>query len=215
MSTLERLRIETAEIGTLFLVMNGGMLAASLVLGLVTDRFEMKLPLAVGSTAGGLHAAHDRRRDFLRISAARTGVAGNRRSRAKRRDHTLVADLHGDARQKSAALNRLGVFFGFGALFLPLVMGALLAWSSVETILDATTALCGAAGIFTVMLRFPAPKQRYALPVAEIPRFLRSPLVLAFALLLFLESGAEFTLGGFISMYLTRDMAIASVSSVS
>jgi fucose permease len=98
--------------------------------------------------------------------------------------NTLVADLHGDARQKRAALNRLGVFFGFGALFLPLVMGALLAWSSVETILDATTALCGAAGIFTVMLRFPAPKQRYALPVAEIPRFLRSPLVLAFALLL-------------------------------
>jgi len=75
--------------------------------------------------------------------------------------NTLVADLHGDARQKSAALNRLGVFFGFGALFLPLDMGALLAWSSVETILDATTALCGAAGIFTVMLRFPAPKQRY------------------------------------------------------
>jgi fucose permease len=45
--------------------------------------------------------------------------------------------------------------------------------------------------------------------------FLRSPLVLIFAMLLFFESGVEFTLGGFVSTYFTRDMGISSVSVAS
>jgi fucose permease len=43
-----RLQFETADIGTLFLVMNGAMLASSLVLGLAMDRFGMKPPMALG-----------------------------------------------------------------------------------------------------------------------------------------------------------------------
>src|ERR1039457_913375 len=43
-----RLQIGAADIGTLFLVMNGAMLAASLVLGLAIDRFGMRPPLAFG-----------------------------------------------------------------------------------------------------------------------------------------------------------------------
>jgi fucose permease len=63
--------------------------------------------------------------------------------------------------------------------------------------------------------RFPAPKQRNAFPVAEVPRFLRSPLVLAFAFLLFFESGVEFTLGGFISTYLVHDIGLRSLAAAS
>lgn len=63
------------------------------------------------------------------------------------------------------------------------------------------------------MLRFPAPKQRHALPVAEMPRFARSPLVIAFAALLFFESGVEFTLGGFVSTYLVRQMAVSAAAA--
>lgn len=210
-----RLQIETADIGTLFLVMNGGMLASSLVLGLVMDRFGMKLPLAAGVllvASALLLIAGATSFASLLPALLILGIGG---AALNGGTNTLVADLHGDARRKSAALNRLGVFFGFGALFLPFLMGALLRWFSLGTILGATAGLCGAAGVFTVAMRFPAPKQCNALPVADMPRFLRSPLVLSFAFLLFLESGAEFTLGGFIAMYLKRDMAIASASTVS
>src|SRR4051812_23716718 len=44
-----RLDFEVADIGTLFVVMNGAMLGASLVLGLAMDRFGMKAPIAVGA----------------------------------------------------------------------------------------------------------------------------------------------------------------------
>src|SRR5512144_989826 len=51
-----RVSITLAEIGTLFLVMNFGMLMASGVVGLVVDRLGLKAPLALGAAlvGGGL-----------------------------------------------------------------------------------------------------------------------------------------------------------------
>lgn len=210
-----RLHVETADVGTLFLVMNGGMLASSLALGIVMDRFGMKLPLAAGALLVAstlLVIAFANGFSSLLAAVALLGIGGGALNGGT---NTLIADLHVDAGRKSAALNRLGVFFGFGALFLPFVIGALLAWLSLKMILAATAGLCAAAGFFAAALSFPAPKQRNSLPLAEMPRLLRTPLILVFALLLFLESGAEFTLGGFISIYLTRGIAVASISEVS
>ena len=62
-----RLQFETADIGTLFLVMNGAMLASSLALGLAMDRFGMKPPADPGTPAGGCRA---------RDHGSRGGVCG-------------------------------------------------------------------------------------------------------------------------------------------
>src|SRR5690242_16427642 len=45
----ERLSFNLAQAGTLFLYMNGAMLACSLFAGVAIDRFGHKLPLALGS----------------------------------------------------------------------------------------------------------------------------------------------------------------------
>lgn len=209
------LRFQTRDIGTLFLVMNGAMLAASLALGVAMDRFGMKLPLTAGpllvSVALVLAIRATAFRDLL-WAVLLLGIGGAALNGAT---NTLVADLYADSGRKAAALNRLGIFFGFGALFLPFAMGALLSCVSTGTLLGAAAVLCAGAACFSGALRFPAPKQRHALPIADVPRFLRSPLVLAFAALLFFESGVEFTLGGFISTYLARDIRVDSLSVVS
>ena len=210
-----RLQFAPADIGALFLVMNAAMLASSLLLGLAMDRYGMKPPLALGpllvavalvivSQAASLSG--------LWPAVILLGVGGGALNGAT---NTLVADLHDDARRKSAALNRLGIFFGFGALFLPFTIGAMLEKVAVEPLLIAAAALCAAAGIYSFVLRFPAPKQGHAFPIHDVPRFLRSSLVLTFAVLLFFESGVEFTLGGFISVYLTRDLSVGSVALAS
>lgn len=210
-----RLQFATQDIGTLFLAMNAAMLVSSLGLGLAMDRFGMKLPLVLGPllVAAALAIVY-RATAFSSLLPAVVllGIGGGALNGAT---NTLVADLHDDPRRKSAALNLLGVFFGFGALFLPFAIGAMLASLSVGPLLIAAAMLCAAAGGYASTLLFPAPKQSNALPVADMPRFLRSPLVLVFALLLFFESGVEFTLGGFISTYLTHDMAVASVAAAS
>ncbi len=214
-SLASRLRFGTADIGTLFLVMNGAMLASSLVLGPAMDRFGMKPPMALGPmlvSAALVIVVRAAAFAELLPAVVLLGIGGGALNGAT---NTLVADLHEDPRRKSSALSVLGVFFGFGALFLPFTIGALLSWFSMGVLLLAAAALCALAGLFSVVLPFPVPKQGHALPVADLPRFLRSPLVLAFAFLLFFESGVEFTLGGFISTYVTHDMAVNSVSLAS
>jgi fucose permease len=210
-----RLEFQVADIGTLFLVMNGAMLVSSLALGLAMDRFGMKPPLALGPllvAVALIVVARATAFTDLLPAVVLLGVGGGALNGAA---NTLVADLHPDPARKSAALNRLGIFFGFGALLLPFAIGALLARLTFAPLLLSAALLCGMAGIFASGLRFPAPKQGHALAVRDVAPFLRSPLVLALAALLFFESGVEFTLGGFISTYLTHDIAVASVGLAS
>ena len=209
-----RLAFDVGDIGTLFLVMNGAMLVTSLVIGLAMDRFGMKPPLAIGCllvaaalvTIARAGAFADLIPAVLLLGIGGSGLNGS--------TNTLVADLHDDPQRKGAALNVLGIFFGFGALLLPFAVGALLARFSIGALLLAAGVLCAAAGVFAGTLRFPAAKQSQRMPVAEVPRFLRHALVLALAFLLFCESGVEFTVGGFVSTYLTREMG-TSVSLAS
>jgi len=200
----ERLMFSLADIGTLFLVMNAAMLVTSLFLGVAMDRFGMKTPLAAGPclVAAGLLLI-TRAADYASLLPAVVclGIGGGALNGAT---NTLVADLHEDPRRKNAALNLLGVFFGFGALLLPFLFGALLRAAGICRLLQSTALLCLLTGCAALALRFPAPKQPQRLPIDQMPRFLRMPIVLAMAFLLFFQSGNEFLLGGYFSTFLTR-----------
>ena len=210
-----QLRFAVADIGTLFLIMNFAMLICSLALGVAMDRFGMKPPLALGPllvAAALVLIARTQAFSDLFPAVTLLGIGGAAVNGAA---NTLMADLHDDPQKKNAALNLLGVFFGLGALFLPFAIGALLAKFSLAVLLGAAAVLCTVAGLYSLALRYPPPKQAQRLPLRDMAGFLRSPLVLIFATLLFFESGVEFTLGGFVSIYLTRDMGISSVSVAS
>lgn len=121
-----RLDYSAADIGKLFLAMNSAMLLTSLLLGAAMDRFGMKVPLAAGPmlvAAALLLIGRATGFSSLVPASILLGVGGAAVNGAS---NTLVADLHDDAGRKSAALNLLGVFFGFGALLLPFTLGALL-----------------------------------------------------------------------------------------
>ncbi len=208
-SLSEQLSLTLGGVGTLFLVMNFAMLLASLVVGLVMDRFGLKPPLALGVwlVALGLVLIGSAERYAQLIPAVLAlGFGGGAVNGAA---NTLVADLHEDANRKAAALNLLGVFFGFGALFLPFSLGALTSAFGMATLLYAAAILCVLTGGAAAALPFPAPKQRHGWPLARMPQFLGMPLVLALAFLLFFQSGNEFTLGGYIGTFLTREMQLS------
>jgi FHS family L-fucose permease-like MFS transporter len=205
----ERLAIALSDVGTLFLAMNFAMLVASLVLGLIVDRFGLKLPLAAGPALVGAGLVLIGRADEyaqLIPAVVALGFGGGFVNGAA---NTLVADLHDDERRKAAALNLLGVFFGFGALFLPFSVGALTSAFGVPPLLYAAAGLCAATAGAAAVLAFPPPKQRQGWPLARMPQFLGMPIVLALACLLFFLSGNEFTLGGYISTHLTREMGLS------
>jgi FHS family glucose/mannose:H+ symporter-like MFS transporter len=203
-----RLSLGLDDVGTLFLVTNAAMLAASLLVGPAMDRFGMKAPLALGATLVAvalMGIATSARLVDLLAAVACLGLGGGALNAST---NTLVADLHEDPDSKASALNVLGVFFGFGALLLPFSIGALLSRAGLGGLLLSAAILCVGTAAAALMLRFPAPKQAHRWPLAEMPRFLRMPLVLALAFLLFFQSGNEFVLGGYVATFLTRELHI-------
>jgi FHS family glucose/mannose:H+ symporter-like MFS transporter len=204
----ERLRFDLAQVGTLFLVMNLCILATSLALGPLMDRYGTRTPLLVGPVLVGVALA------LLAVAGhfgalvwgvAVLGVGGGMVNGA---GNTLIADLHDDPQAKTAALNLLGVFFGVGALLLPFAMGLLLEALGLAGILFAAAVLCLAAAVHNAVLPFPPPKQAARMPLREGARFLRDPVVLLFAALLFFESANEFVAGGYVSSLLTRELGL-------
>ena len=208
-----RLGFELAQAGNLFLAMNCAMLAAMLALGPLMDRFGKKPALAGGALLAGLAlaliaAAPSYR--WLTVAIALLGAGGGALNGAT---NTLIADLHEDPREKNSALNLLGVFFGFGALSIPFVIGSLLEILGLSAILALASAL-SLAPTACLALRFPPPKRSEGVPWRETARLARDPLVLMFGFLLFFQSGNEFILGGYTSTYLMRE-AGASIRSAS
>jgi fucose permease len=198
------LGLDLGDVGNLFLVLNGAMLAGSLALGLALDRFGFRGVLAGGplliATALVL-VARAGEPATLTGAVAVLGLGGAALNNAT---NTLVAELHEDPRAKSAALNRLGVFFGFGALFLPFLIGAMVETLGLAALLVATAALCLLVSFFSVSLRYPPAKQQ-SLSVGAALAVLRHPLVPVLGVLLLFQSGNEFLLGGYLTTFLTEE----------
>jgi len=203
-----RLSFGLDDVGSLFLVTNGAMLATSVVVGPGIDRYGLKTPLAVGGFLVALALlllVNASRFIELLPAVACLGVGGGALNAST---NTLVADLHEDPVRKAAALNMLGVFFGFGALILPFSIGALLSRVGLTALLGAIAALSAGMGLSAALLRFPPAKQAHGWPLADMRKFVRLPFVLTLAFLLFFQSGNEFILGGYFATFLAHQLTV-------
>jgi fucose permease len=209
-----RLSLDLSDVGTVFLVTNGSMLIAVMLVGPTIDRFGMRFPLAAGGVLVALALVGITRASGLATLLPAVALLGFGGGGLNVGANTLVADLHEDPERKASALNVLGVFFGFGALLMPFSIGALLSRAGLDGLLLAGAVLSAITAALAMAPRYPAPKQAHGVPLAAMRRFVGMPLVLAFAFLLFFQSGNEFLLGGYFSTFLARDMAV-SVSTAS
>jgi len=209
----QRLHFDLAHAGNLFLAMNSAMLVTTVAIGPLLDRFGMKAAFVVAPlfVAGALILiAGIATFSGLVLAVVLLGAGGGALNQAT---NTLIADLHEDPKKKNAALNLLGVFFGFGALFIPFTIGSVLNILGLSKILFFGAAL-SLVPITAVWMGFPAARQSEGVPISQVLRFANQPLVMVFALLLFCESGNEFLLGGYVTTFLTRNLD-ASVATAS
>lgn len=200
-----RVGLDLAQAGALFLAMNFCILVSSLGLGPLMDRYGMKPPLVVGpllAAAALVAVALARRYSELPWALALLGLGGGALNGA---GNTLVADLHTAPGERAAALNRLGVFYGIGALVIPLAIGLLLDRVELTTILLGAALLCLLVAGANALAALPPPKHERHVAPGEVARFLREPFVLVFAALLFFQSGNEFVAGGYASSFLVRE----------
>ncbi len=203
-----RLHFDLAQAGDLFLVMNAAMLITTVAIGPLLDRFGHKPPLLIGplfvAAALGL-VAEVSTFNGLMAAVVLLGIGGGALNQAT---NTLIADVYGEERAKSVALNVLGVFFGIGALFVPFTVGSALHAVGLTPILCVAMALSLLPAALSIPFAFPAPRQRAGVSAGRMLKLARQSLVLTLAFLLFFESGNEFILGGYVTTYLTKDLGV-------
>jgi len=208
-SLFERIGFGAGKAGNLFLAMNFAMLLATLFFGPVVDRFGFKSILA--GSAFLVAAA------FLLLSRASTyglvlgaavvlGLGGGALNGGT---NALTSDLH-EGERRGAALNVLGIFFGFGALSIPFLIGTLREVLGLGRILALATFLSLVPFVVYVVLRFPRAKHAQGFPIKDAAGIARNPLLWLTGLILFFESGNEFTVGGWISSHLQTTFGVAA-----
>ena len=202
-SLFERVGFGAGAAGNLFLTMNFAMLVTTVFFGPLVDRFGFKSLLAVSAALVALAFLLLSRASSYGLILAAAVVLGLGGGGLNGGANALTSDLH-EGEKRGAALNVLGIFFGFGALSIPFLIGTLRDLLGVPTILLIATAMSLLPFIIYVVLRFPRAKQAQGFPIKEAARIARSPLLWLCAFILFFQSGNEFTAGGWISTYLQK-----------
>ncbi len=208
-SLFERIGFGAGAAGNLFLTMNFAMLVTTLFFGPLVDRFGFKAVLAVSAL---LVAAA-----FFLLSRASTyglvlgaavilGLGGGGLNGGT---NALTSDLH-EGEKRGSALNVLGIFFGFGALSVPFLIGALREVLGVPRILGFAAALSLVPFLVYVILRFPRAKHAQGFPIKAAAGIARQPLLWLTAFILFFQSANEFTVGGWISTYLQTAFGVGA-----
>jgi len=195
----ENLRLERIQAGNLFFFMNLGMLFSTLFFGPVVDRFGFKIFLAVSSMIVSLSfagLAFSSNYSYVLVSAIFLGLAGGGLNGGT---NALVNDLNPEKR--AAALNFLGIFFGFGALLVPLLIGSLLKLTSLRMIILLASFLSLLPFVLFSIFNFPRPKQPQGFPFKDVKKIIGSEILWLGAFILFFQSGNEFSVGGWLSSF--------------
>lgn len=190
---------QKGDAGTLFLLMNLGMLIGSLAFGPLGDRFGFRtILLASVLLVGGAFFELSLAESYRAVVAALIvlGLGGGALNGGT---NTLLSDISPERRE--SALNMLGICFGVGALFMPFLSGTLLIAIGLRLLLAVLVALTLLPLALFALASFPAAKQREGFSRRDLRGVLGNPLLYLIGMLLFFQSGNEFTVGGWLSTY--------------
>jgi MFS transporter, FHS family, glucose/mannose:H+ symporter len=194
-----RLRIDLAQQGNLFLLLYVGILFATLVAGPAIDVIGNKLIL-IGSAilvgAGMLGFAFAHSYGSSAIPALLLGCGGGGLNTST---NALISDLYPERR--GPMLNVLGIFYGIGALCIPLLAATITALFSVRLQLFCCAGLAAGCALLFLALRFPPAAAAQSFSWREALQVARYPGVLVLGFLLFCESGNEASIAGWTSTY--------------
>jgi len=197
--------LDAVEAGTLLSVLPIGIIFGSLLFGPVCDRYGYRVLLAVSALlmfAGFEGLAFTRTAWILTLSVFLFGLGGGAINGAT---NAVVADI--STTGKGAALSILGVFFGIGALGMPLLLSLLKATFKFQVIVAATGMLALVAAVLFAVVRFPAAKQAEGISMKQVGALFRDVTLLLIAFFLFFQSSFEGLINNWTTTYLMERVA--------
>ncbi|MGQ0561289.1 MAG: MFS transporter [Gemmatimonadota bacterium] len=204
---IARFGVSKAAAGSLFLLMTFGVLAGTLIFGPLVDRLGYRSPLVASCALVGVGLeliAFGTSLALVRAGVLLIGLGGGVVNVAC---NGVVADTAESG--KAAPLSLLGVFFGIGAVGVPAALALLENAVSQSAVLAFVGGFAFMVALVTVLARFPAPKQPPSFPIAGALVLARNETLILFGLVLFLQSGMEMTVGGWISTFAREDLTLS------
>jgi len=191
--------LDAVDSGTIFSILPFGILAGSFIFGPVADRYGSRLLLAAscaGMFVGFQAIAFAHSLGLLKAAIFLFGLCGGVINGTT---NAIVADISEENR--GANLSLLGVFFGLGALGMPLVLGTLSGRVSPFTIVSAVGFMVLVVGLFCCAITFPPPKVQESTVVNW--RSLISSFLLLISFFLFFQSSLEAIINNWTTTYVT------------
>lgn len=195
----QKFQFDGIAAGTLFSLLPVGILIGSLIFGPVCDRYGYKWLLVsacMAMCAGFEGIAFAASLSMLKFSVFVFGVGSGIVNGAT---NAVVADI--STRSKGADLSLLGVFFGLGALGMPLVLGLLAHRFASYQIVAAVGVLTALIGLMYLIIQFPGAKQKQETSAGSWKQ-LRNISLLMIAFFLFFQSSIEALINNWATSYL-------------
>jgi MFS family permease len=194
-----RLQVSLAQQGTMFLLLYFGIFLGSIVVGPLIDYLGNKANLLASSLIVALAmvffaGAHS----FAAASLAAIllGVGGGGLNTCT---NVLVSDLYTE--QRGPMLNLLGIFFGVGAISVPLVAAGIEGRFTIPQLFLFCAVLAVICAVWYAVISFPPVKTKQAFSWRELLAVTKYDGVLVLAFILFCESGNEACIAGWTSTY--------------
>jgi len=191
--------INLAQQGTLFLLLYLGVFLASLIVGPLIDHLGHKVNLLVSSAiVSGAMLGFAFAHSFVAASFASflLGLGGGGLNTCT---NSLVSDLYGE--QRGPMLNLLGIFFGVGALFVPLLAASIQGHLTTTQLFVFCSAIAAVCSLAYALISFPPSAAGQGFSLAQTFGVAKYEGVLLLAFILFFESGNEASVGGWTSTY--------------
>jgi fucose permease len=194
-----RLQVNLAQQGTLFLLLYLGIFFASLTVGPLIDHLGYKANLLVSSLiAASAMVSFAVAHSFgaASLAAILLGLGGGGLNTAT---NVLVSGLYAD--QRGPMLNLLGIFFGVGAICVPLLAANIEGHFTIPQLFLFCAVLAAACALWYAVMSFPPAKTTQVFSRRELLDVAKYEGVLLLAFILFLESGNEACIGSWTSTY--------------
>jgi FHS family glucose/mannose:H+ symporter-like MFS transporter len=208
----EKLALNDLSAGTLFSVLPFGILAGSLFFGPIVDRYGYRILLAVSCiilSLGFEGIAFSASKSLITVYVFMIGCSGGAINGAT---NALVSDISG--KNKGAMLSLLGVFFGIGALGMPMVLGILKNRYTFEVILASVGILTAITGLVYLFLKFPPPKQSQGFPLSRSLKLFKDDVLILIALFLFFQSSFEGVTNNWTTSYLISQLSVTKSNAL-
>jgi MFS transporter, FHS family, glucose/mannose:H+ symporter len=208
----QKLGLDDISAGMLFSVLPFGILAGSLLFGPITDRYGYRILLAVSCFllfAGFEGIAFAPSKSLLTLFVLLAGFSGGIINGAT---NAVVSDISENG--KGANLSLLGVFFGIGALGMPLVLGLLRSLFNFEVILASVGFITLGAGMLFLFIKFPPPKQTQGFPLSHSLNLLKENVLILIAIFLFFQSSFEGIINNWTTTFIIEKFEVNQSSAL-